>query len=169
MSNKFVTFDQFKAEIKSLKHDIQDLVNQHNSIVRGNWDELDEVKENLNVVKEAVNINSDGCQELEARVNALSERVEKLQKAARGLRVDVDAKTSNGAGVALLVGLGGILAFCWIMAEIDKLSKRIEVFEETRKRVEAQKKEAEPFCSEGNVEDGVSTYVSGTGTDGKEA
>ena len=123
MAKRFVEVDEFWKELKDVKMDLN-----------GNIDELYERVENI---KDAVNMNADNGEELEKRVNELCKCVEGLQRASKGLRVDVDAKNSNGVVLASLVGIAGFLGFVWLMNEISKLENQL-------KQMRSIDKEAKP-------------------------
>ena len=112
MAKRFVEVDEFWKELKNVKMDLN-----------GN---IDELYERVEHIKDAVNMNADNGEELEKRVNELCKRVEGLQRASKGLRVDVDAKNSNGVVLASLVGVFGFVGFVWLMNEIGKLENQLK-------------------------------------------
>jgi len=124
MAKRFVEVDEFWKELKDVKMDLN-----------GNIDELYERVENI---KDAVNMNADNGEELEKRVNELCKRVEGLQRASKGLRVDVDAKNSNGVVLAGVLGFTGVLAFIWVMNEITKIERTLDKQSASKCKEESQ-------------------------------
>ena len=125
MSKQFVTFDRFNAEVKSLRNDLDDLIIAHNDIIHDKWGELDQIKE-------VVNANADNGEEVEARLNELTKRVDKLSRHMQAMQNDLNMKNSDGVGTAICVGALSLIGFCWLASEISRLSKEIEKLEAKR-------------------------------------
>ena len=54
------------------------------------------------------------------------------------MRVDVDAKNSNGVVLASLVGIAGFLGFVWLMNEIGKLENQLKQMRSIDKEAKAK-------------------------------
>lgn len=118
MSKQFVLYDNFKEEVKKIHRDITDM-----------GSELDDMYQKFDVVKEAVNTNADGCQELESRVDELTKRLDKMNRSMQIMRQDVNAKNTDGSMIGLTVGIIGVFAFIWTASEISRLAKEIDAIE----------------------------------------
>lgn len=135
--SKFVEYGEFRRELKDLKMGYNGCVDQLMSDTK-------DLSKRLENTIEAVNKNADAGMELSKRLDALQKRVESLQDACKALRVDVDAKNSNGAAAAFLVGAAGFIAFVYLVTEINKVQEQIDIL---NKR---QQKSAEKTFREGN-------------------
>lgn len=115
MAKRFVEFDEFKKELKSLRSDIEHL---DKAVI--------EVADNLDTTIDVVNTNGTGCEELEKRLNELTQRFDKLSRRCQVMQTEVNAKNTDGLGVALVVGAIGFVLFVVVMNKIDELEKKIK-------------------------------------------
>lgn len=119
MSKRFVEYDEFRNELKDLKKGVEKWINESDDYYVKLSDRVDETVKTINQ-------NADAGVELSKRLDSLSERVRALQKASSGLRVDVDAKNSNGVWAACIVGFLGFCGFLYLTGQIDKLQKQLD-------------------------------------------
>lgn len=105
MSKRFVEFDEFKKELKSLRSEIEDLSSHMDTTI------------------DVVNANADNGERIEKRLNELQESVKKLSTKSQELSYAV-AQKDNGAVVAL-IGILSLAGFCILLAEINDLDRKL--------------------------------------------
>ena len=142
--SKFVEYGEFRRELKDLKMGYNGCVDQLMSDTK-------DMSERLENTVKAVNQNADAGMELSKRLDALQKRVEKLQDACKALRVDVDAKNSNGAVTACMVGVLGLFGFIYLASEINKVQEQIDILNK-QKAKSAEKTFRESNGSESNAD-----------------
>ena len=144
MSKRFIEIDEFRKELKNLKRELMEYADLCSEDRNGTAERLE------NTI-EAVNKNADAGMELSKRLDALQKRVESLQNTCKALRVDVDAKNSNGAAAAFLVGAAGFIAFIYLVTEINKVQEQIDTLNK-RQQKSAEKTFRESNGSESNAD-----------------
>lgn len=142
MSKNFVTVERFKDELKGVNGCIDELFSKY-----------DKLSDRLDVCKDAININSDGCQELESTVNELSKRLEKAEKAIREYRAQaVRTNDKSGTAIAVVLSITALVALIAIGNQLDKLELRVLANErnKTTGSCKCEKPVDKPFCADQN-------------------
>lgn len=117
--SKFVEYDEFRKELKSIKNAIAALTDHAG-------DASAELAERIEKTVDAVNQNADAGAELSRRLDDLQKRVERISRQLQDVRVDVNTKNDSGTVVAFLVGAVGVVAFLALLSEIDILKKKLD-------------------------------------------
>ena len=138
MSNKsFVTFNKFEERLSAI----------HNAI--------DELDERIDICKEAININSDGSQDLQKQLTELTKRMDRYERSLRSCQSNMASVKDHGtaAAVGVVLGVTALLAIYAIGSKVDQLELDIE----KHKREEEKKGAviAEPQVTFQNRTDGT--------------
>ena len=138
MSNKsFVTFNKFEERLSAI----------HNAI--------DELDERIDICKEAININSDGSQELQKQLADLTKRMDRYERALRSCQANTASVKDHGTAalIGVVLGVTSLLAIYAIGSKVDQLELDIE----KHKREEEKKGAvtAEPQVTFQNRTDGT--------------
>ena len=147
--SKFITTEEFKDGLNGIKGNLKNAVSDINDLFHMH----DDLASKIDTLKEAININADGCQDLENEISSLSGRLDKCERSLRDVKTSLSAIDNQNGGTGIVIFLiagAAIVGFLYLVSELDKLEKRINMLPGAKKAEEANAWETfqkdEPVC-----------------------
>lgn len=121
--SRFVEFDEFKKELSSIRRSIDDL-----------YEATDGLKVWSEDAHMCINQNADNGEALEKRVQELANRIDKLSRRVQITQNSIEQKNSGTGAFVVIGAVAGIVAFLYLLGEINDLAKQIDILENKKRK-----------------------------------